>query len=239
MTFSTISILIPCFNEGDLIEHVLQKVRQAACSLTKEIIVIDDGSTDQSVIQIQRFIDANPSLSIRLLRHHLNQGKGACIRSALDHASGEIIIIQDADFEYDPSEYTRMMKPILDGHADVVFGSRFRGSGPHRVFFYSHTLGNKLLTFLSNLFTGLNLSDMETGYKMFKTDIIKKVRLKEKRFGFEPEITAKVSKLKNIRIYEIGIPYYGRTYKEGKKIRWKDGIRAIYCIIKYNLFTRK
>jgi glycosyltransferase involved in cell wall biosynthesis len=166
-------------------------------------------------------------------------GKGASIKSALQRFSGDIVIIQDADLEYDPAEYTKLLKPIKDGHADVVYGSRFRGSEAHRILFFFHSAGNKLLTFLSNVFTGLNLTDMETGYKMFRREILQQIRIREKRFGIEPEITAKISRIKNIRIYEVGISYYGRSYAEGKKIKWKDGLRALYCILKYNIFFRK
>lgn len=222
-----------------MIASVLQKIIEADCGLEKEIIVVNDGSTDNTAGSIETFIESNQGKNIRQLQHETNKGKGTCIQTALAMATGEVIIIQDADFEYNPWEYQKMLKPITDGFADVVYGSRFRGSEAHRVLFFAHTIGNKLLTFLSNLFTGLNLSDMETGYKMFTTDVIKKINLKEKRFGFEPEVTAKISKLKNIRIYEVGISYYGRTYTEGKKIRWRDGFRAIYCVFKYNLFSRK
>ena len=166
-------------------------------------------------------------------------GKGAAIRAALANITGDIVLIQDADLEYDPKDYNKLLQPIVEGHADVVYGSRFMGSGPHRVLFFFHTIGNKFLTFLSNFFTGLNLTDMETGFKMFKTPLLKSIRLKENRFGFEAEVTAKISRLKKIKIYEVGICYYGRRYDEGKKIKWHDGIRAIYCIFKYNLFSRK
>lgn len=239
MSIHRLSILIPCYNEENIIAPVLQKIIESDCGMEKEIIVVNDGSTDNTSGVIEIFIQSNPLINIRQLQHNSNKGKGTCIQTALAVSTGEVIIIQDADFEYNPFEYGKMLKPITDGFADVVYGSRFRGSEAHRVLFFAHTIGNKLLTFLSNLFTGLNLSDMETGYKMFKTEIIKKIKLKEKRFGFEPEVTAKISKLKNIRIYEVGISYYGRTYNEGKKIRWKDGFRAIYCIFKYNLFSRK
>jgi glycosyltransferase involved in cell wall biosynthesis len=239
MPIRKLSILIPCYNEENIITQVLQKIIEADCGLDKEIIIVNDGSTDNTSGVIESFIQSNPGTNIQQLWHETNKGKGTCIRTALAVATGEIIIIQDADFEYNPLEYQKMLKPVIDGFADVVYGSRFRGSEAHRVLFFTHTIGNKLLTFLSNLFTDLNLSDMETGYKMFKTEIITKINLKEKRFGFEPEVTAKISKLKNIRIYEVGISYYGRTYTEGKKIRWKDGFRAIYCIFKYNIFSRK
>ena len=239
MSFHTLSILIPCYNEENMISVILKKIVETDCSLQKEIIVVNDCSSDNTANIIEDFIHLNDRSNIRLLHHATNKGKGACIQTALSVATGEVIIIQDADLEYSPFEYQKLLKPITDGFADVVYGSRFKGGDAHRVLFFLHTIGNKFLTFLSNIFTGLNLSDMETGYKMFTTNVIKKITLKEKRFGFEPEITAKISKLKNIRIYEVGISYYGRTYQEGKKIKWKDGFRAIYCIFKYNLFSTK
>jgi glycosyltransferase involved in cell wall biosynthesis len=239
MPIHTLSILIPCFNEENTIGAVLKKIVEAECGLNKEIIIVNDGSTDNTATIIEQFIQLNQSKNIRELANEKNKGKGYSMQKAIEAATGEVIIIQDADLEYNPFEYQKMLKPITDGYADVVYGSRFRGGEAHRVLFFFHTIGNKLLTFLSNLFTGLNLSDMETGYKMFKTGIIRQINLKEKRFGFEPEITAKISKIKNIRIYEVGISYYGRTYQEGKKIRWRDGLRAIYCIFKYNLFSSK
>ncbi len=212
---------------------------QLADDISREIIVVDDFSSDNTVNLVTAFINTGPGVDIHLVRHERNQGKGASIHSAIGKASGDYIVIQDADLEYDPNEYTRLLKPITDGHADVVYGSRFRGSEPHRMLFFFHSIGNHLLTFMSNLFTGLNLTDMETGFKMFKFEVLKKVRLRERRFGFEPEVTAKISRIKNIRIYEVGISYYGRSYNEGKKIRWADGLRALYCIIKYNVFVRK
>lgn len=239
MSINTLSILIPCFNEEKMIDSILQRVIDVDCGLQKEIIIVNDLSTDDSSHIIEQFIQSNPESNIRLINNDKNRGKGASIRTAIKEAKGDIIIIQDADLEYDPKEYPRLLKPITDGYADVVFGSRFKGGEPQRVLFFFHTIGNKFLTFLSNLFTGLNLSDMETGYKMFKREILQQIRLKENRFGLEPEITAKISRIKNIRIYEIGISYYGRTYQDGKKIGWKDGFRAIYCIFKYNIFSRK
>jgi glycosyltransferase involved in cell wall biosynthesis len=220
---------------------VIKKVinAQLADDISREIIVVDDFSSDNTVNLVTAFINTGPGVDIHLVRHERNQGKGASIHSAIGKASGDYIVIQDADLEYDPNEYTRLLKPITDGHADVVYGSRFRGSEPHRMLFFFHSIGNHLLTFMSNLFTGLNLTDMETGFKMFKFEVLKKVRLRERRFGFEPEVTAKISRIKNIRIYEVGISYYGRSYNEGKKIRWADGLRALYCIIKYNVFVRK
>lgn len=236
----TLSIIIPCYNEESLIKVILQKIIAVNIteSLNKQIIVIDDGSSDNTKKVISQFIADNPSTGIIFLKNETNKGKGASIKKALDFVTGGIAVIQDADLEYDPSDYNKLLKPILEGHADVVYGSRFRGSEPHRVLFFFHTIGNKLLTFLSNLLTQLNLTDMETGYKMFKTDILRKMPLKENRFGFEAEVTARISKNKRLRIYEVGISYYGRGYEDGKKIKWHDGVRAIYCIIKYNLFSR-
>lgn len=241
MQLQTLSILIPCFNEEKMITTILKMVMDAQIisEIKKEIIIVDDGSSDGTAGAIHRFIQEHAGYSIKLLTHQRNRGKGASIKTALQHITGDVVIIQDADLEYDPSEYNKLLSPILKGHADVVYGSRFRGSEAHRVLFFSHTIGNKLLTFWSNIFTGLNLTDMETGFKMFKTDILRQIRLKENRFGFEPEVTAKISRLKNIRIYEVGISYYGRGYEEGKKIRWIDGMRAIYCVFKYNIFSRK
>ena len=239
MTLKKLSIIIPCYNEGNLITAVLEKVLQTKLhyDLEKQIIIINDGSTDNSGNEINKFCEKNPSaISIH---QQANSGKGAAVRIALQKVIGDIIIIQDADFEYDPNDYNKLLHPIIDGHADVVYGSRFRGSEPHRVLFFFHTIGNKFLTFLSNLFTGLNLTDMETGYKMFRTDVLKQISLKENRFGFEPEVTAKTSRIKSIRFYEVGIAYYGRTYDDGKKIKWTDGLHAIWCILKYNILSRK
>jgi len=239
MTVKKLSIIIPCYNEETLISTVLEKVLHIKLDhdLEKQIIIVNDGSTDNSAKTINQFCEKNPSaISIH---HQTNSGKGAAVRAALQKANGDIIIIQDADFEYDPNDYNKLLHPIINGHADVVYGSRFMGGGPHRVLFFFHTIGNKFLTFLSNLFTGLNLTDMETGYKMFKADVLKQIRLKENRFGFEPEVTAKTSRIKSIRFYEVGIAYYGRTYDDGKKIKWTDGLYAIWCILKYNIFSRK
>jgi len=239
MTLKKLTIIIPCYNEEKLITTVLEKVLRTRLDndLEKQIIVVNDGSTDNSANAINQFCERNPS--VIPIHQSKNSGKGAAIRSALQKTDGDIVIIQDADFEYDPNDYNKLLHPIIDGHADVVYGSRFMGSGPHRVLFFFHTIGNKFLTFLSNLFTGLNLTDMETGYKMFKADVLKQIRLKENRFGFEPEVTAKTSRIKNIRFYETGIAYYGRTYNDGKKIKWTDGFYAIWCILKYNIFSRK
>lgn len=234
-----LSIIIPCYNEVRHIETVLEKVLQVTLlrDLEKEVIVVDDASTDGTAPVLEKFRQKDPRLVLQ--RHEKNSGKGAAIKTGLQSASGSIVIIQDADLEYDPRDYNKLLQPILEGHADVVFGSRFRGNDPHRVLFYFHTVGNKFLTFLSNLFTQINLTDMETGFKMFRTEYLKEITIRENRFGFEPEITAKISRIKNIRIYEVGVSYYGRTYQEGKKINWKDGLRAVYCILKYNLIARK
>jgi glycosyltransferase involved in cell wall biosynthesis len=236
-----LSILTACFNEEKTISTLLQAIATVELlpNIEKEIIVIDDASTDRSYTVVQEFIAASPGINCTLLQQPNNKGKGACIRWGIEKAIGDIIIVQDADLEYDPSDYNKLILPILNGHADVVYGSRFRGSEAHRVLFFFHTLGNQLLTFLSNIFTQLNLTDMETGYKAFTASVLKKISLKENRFGFEPEITAKISRVPNIRIYEVGIAYHGRTFEEGKKINWKDGVRAIYCIIKYNIFVKK
>ena len=234
---TTLSIIIPVFNESNTIALLLDKIKEVKllCNLTKDIIVIDDGSSDNTCNIINNYIDNNKELNIRLTSHKVNKGKGAAIHSGIKLAIGEYLIIQDADLEYDPEEYNILLNPILKGVADVVYGSRFKGSNPHRVLFFWHSIGNKFLTFMSNAFTNLNLTYMESCYKMFDTSLIQNINLHEKRFGFEPEVTAKISRIANIRIYEVGISYYGRTYSEGKKINWKDGVRAIYCIIKYGL----
>jgi len=220
--------------------EILNKIKRVSLidGLRKEIIVIDDGSTDGTVMHVEQFIMENNDQDIRLLKQSRNLGKGAALRRGFGIASGDFILIQDADLEYDPEEYNLLLKPMLSGRADVVYGSRFLGNLPHRMLFYWHSVGNKFLTFLSNVMTNLNLSDMETCYKVFKADIIQNIDLKENGFGFEPEITAKIAKIKGIRIFEIGISYYGRTYEEGKKINWKDGFYAIYAIFKYNLFSK-
>ena len=226
----TLSIIIPCFNEINTISQVIKAVKGSSIK-SKEIIIIDDGSTDGSREYLQNKNDKD----LKIIFHKNNKGKGAAINSGIKHATGKIIIIQDADLEYDPQEYPLLINPILQGKADVVYGSRFRGSQPHRVVYFWHRVGNSFLTIISNIFTDLDLSDMETCYKAFKSELIQNINIKEKRFGFEPEITAKLAKLKP-RIYEVGISYYGRTYKEGKKIGWRDGFRAIWCILKYNIF---
>ncbi len=234
---SSLSIIIPVYNESKTISAVLKKVSDVKLinGIKKEIIVVNDGSTDETEIQINEFIKMQKD-SIQLISHQKNKGKGYSIQTGIKRATGDYVIIQDGDLEYDPNEYNILLKPVIDGHADVVYGSRFLGGNAHRILFFWHSLGNKFLTFLSNMFTNLNLTDMETCYKLIKTSIFKEINLVEKRFGFEPEITAKISRLPDIRIYEVGISYYGRQFKEGKKINWKDGIKAIFCIIRYNLF---
>jgi glycosyltransferase involved in cell wall biosynthesis len=233
-----LSIVIPAYNEGKTIHLVLEKVAQAVIAdVEKQVIIINDCSTDDTHERVKKYISLNPQLDIHYFQHETNSGKGAAINTGIGLASGDFVIIQDADLEYDPSEYSILLKPMMDGHADVVYGSRFIGGRPHRILFFWHSIGNQFLTFISNMFTNLNLTDMETCYKVFRREIIQSITIKEKRFGLEPEITAKISKIPNIRIYEVGISYYGRTYAEGKKIGWKDGFEAIWCILKYNLFT--
>lgn len=231
-----LSIIIPAYNEEATIHKILEKVHQVKLidNIEKEVIIVNDCSKDNTASKIIALKNEKYEY-IKFVEHTVNKGKGAAIHTGIKEASGDYIIVQDADLEYDPNEYNILLKPIVDGFADVVYGTRFMGGKPHRILFFWHSIGNAVLTFLSNMFTNLNLTDMETCYKLFKADIIKGIQFKENRFGFEPEVTAKISRIENIRIYEVGISYYGRTYAEGKKINWKDGFRAIYCIIKYGL----
>ncbi|MBN1218639.1 MAG: glycosyltransferase family 2 protein [Anaerolineae bacterium] len=229
-----VSIVMPCYNEIDTIATIIDQILQVELPLERELVIVDDFSTDGTRAYLQQ-LDARDE--IRVVFHDLNQGKGAALRTGFAHATGDIIIVQDADLEYDPKEYLRLLRPILDGKADVVYGSRFSGGQSHRVLYFWHSLGNRFLTFLSNMFTNLNLTDMEVCYKVFKREILNQIKLEEDRFGFEPEVTAKIARL-NCAIYEVGVSYYGRTYEEGKKIGWKDGMRAIYVILKYGLFKR-
>ncbi len=237
MEIKKLSIIIPAYNEGRTVHLILDSIKavQLLGGIEKEIVIVNDCSTDDTEAAIQRYISANPDVVISYYKHEVNKGKGAALHTGIAKATGEYLIIQDADLEYDPEEYNILLQPVLRGVADVVYGSRFMGGNAHRILFFWHTIGNKFLTFLSNMFTNLNLTDMETCYKLFKTSLVQGLVLKENRFGFEPEVTAKIAKIKNIRFYEVGISYYGRTYEEGKKIGAKDGFRAIYCIIKYGL----
>ena len=232
-----LSIVIPAYNEEKTIHLILNKIKAVNLTgnISKEVIIVNDCSSDQTEKAILAYQAENTELNIQYRKHDINKGKGAALHTGIREASGDYIIIQDADLEYDPEEYNILLKPMLNGSADVVFGSRFIGGKPHRILFYWHSIGNKFLTRLSNMFSNLNLTDMETCYKLFRSDIIKGITLKENRFGFEPEVTAKISRIPKLRIYEVGISYYGRTYEEGKKIGWKDGFRAIFCILKYGL----
>ncbi len=233
-----LSIIIPAYNEEKTIYNILNKVKAVKLinDIEKEIIIVNDCSQDNTDEIIKRYIKEEQDVNIKYYKHDVNQGKGASIHTGIKKATGEYLIIQDADLEYDPNEYNILLQPIIDGFADVVYGSRFSSGKPHRILFFWHSIGNKFLTFISNMFTNLNLTDMETCYKLFRTDIIKSIKLKEKRFGFEPEVTVKIAKIPDIRIYEVGISYYGRTVEEGKKIGWKDGISAFYYILKYKFF---
>lgn len=240
MSINKLSIIIPAYNEARTIHKILDKVKNVNLinNIEKEVIVVNDCSTDSTEETLMKYISENKDINIQYFKHEVNKGKGAALHTGISKATGEYLIIQDADLEYDPQEFNILLKTVIDGFADVVYGSRFIGGKPHRILFFFHSIGNKFLTFLSNALTNLNLTDMETCYKLFDTKMIQSLELKEKRFGFEPEVTAKISRIPNVRVYEVGISYYGRTYEEGKKINWKDGVRAIYCILKYNIFSK-
>jgi glycosyltransferase involved in cell wall biosynthesis len=238
MAINKLSIVIPVFNEEATISSILNRITTVNLinSIEKEVILVNDCSTDNTDAEIIKYMNNNPDLDIRYFLHDVNKGKGAALHTGIAVAKGEYLVIQDADNEYDPHEFNDLLRPVVNGFADVVYGSRFIGSNPHRILFFWHTIGNKILTFLTNMFSNLNLTDMETCYKLFDTSKLQSLVLKEKRFGFEPEVTIKIARIPKIRIYEVGISYYGRGYDEGKKIGWKDGFRAVYCILKYGLF---
>lgn len=239
MVFNKLSVIVPAFNEEKTIVQVLDKLVEVDLigGISKEIIVVNDCSTDGTHEEVQRFVAENPAVEVSYKKHEVNKGKGAALHTGIALATGDFLIVQDADLEYDPVEFNLLIKPVIDGYADVVYGSRFIGGNPHRILFFWHTIGNKFLTFLSNMFNNLNLTDMETCYKLFNTKMVQSLKLRERRFGFEPEVTAKIARIPKIRIYEVGVSYYGRTYEEGKKINWKDGFRALYCIVRYGLFS--
>ncbi|WP_413667632.1 glycosyltransferase family 2 protein [Mucilaginibacter sp. Mucisp86] len=241
MTIQKLSIIIPAYNEGNTIHLILDKIKEVNLinDIEKEVIIVNDCSKDDTEAAIYKYKLGNPDVNIQYFKHEVNKGKGAALHTGISKATGDYLIIQDADLEYDPAEYNDLLKPVVAGFADVVYGSRFMGSNPHRILFFWHTIGNRWLTFASNWFSNLNLTDMETCYKLFNTKLIQSIKLTEKRFGFEPEVTQKIARVPRIRIYEVGISYYGRTYEEGKKIGWKDGVRAIYCILKYGMFKSK
>jgi len=242
VAISRLSIIIPAYNEEKTIATILDRINEVKLisNIEKEVIIVDDCSKDNTELAVRKYMASNTELTInyfKYLRHEINEGKGAAIHTGITQATGEYLLVQDADLEYDPGEYNTLLKPIINAQADVVYGSRFMGGNAHRILFFWHSIVNKFLTLFGNMFSNLNLTDMETCYKLFRTSIIKQIHLEEKRFGFDPEVTIKISKLPDIRIYEVGISYYGRTYKEGKKIGWKDGVRAIVCVIKYAWFT--
>lgn len=241
MKINKLSIIIPAYNEGKTIHLILDKIKAVKLvdDIEKEVIIVDDCSKDDTEEAVIRYQQQNRELSISYYKHEVNQGKGAALHTGIAKATGDYVVIQDADLEYDPEEYNDLLKPICNGFADVVYGSRFMGANPHRILFFWHTIGNKWLTFFSNMFSNMNLTDMETCYKLFDRKMIQSLHLCEKRFGFEPEVTIKLSRIPNLRLYEVGISYYGRTYDEGKKIGWQDGFRAIWCILKYGLFKAK